>query len=88
MQSLGKLNVSELFFEVPKNYSKAQDGSLRLFARSVKRFEKPVDISKKEIKQPPWRTHLSTYMVWCTIDLWLLYSPLSAGYVVCHALPL
>lgn len=54
MQSLGKLNVSELFFEVPKNYSKAQDGSLRLFARSVKRFEKPVDISKTEIKQPPW----------------------------------
>ena len=47
MQSLGKLTVSELFFEVPKNYSRAQDGNLRLFARSAERFEKPVDISKK-----------------------------------------
>ena len=47
IHSLEKLSVSELFFEVPKNYFKAQDGSLRLFARSAERFEKPVDISKK-----------------------------------------
>ncbi len=64
MQSLGKLTVSEFFFEVPKNYSRAQDGSLRLFARSAGRFEKPVDISKNEIKQPPWRTHPSACGVW------------------------
>lgn len=53
----GKLNVSELFFEVPKDYSKPKNGSLRLFARSVERFEKPVDASKKEVKKPPWCTH-------------------------------
>jgi len=26
-----------------------------LFARSVERFDKPVDVSKKERKQLPWR---------------------------------
>lgn len=56
-QMPGRLNVSELFFEVPKDHSRPQDGSLRLFARSVERFEKPVDVSKKEVKQPPWCTH-------------------------------
>lgn len=50
----GKLNVSELFFEVPKDHSKPQNGNLRLFARSVERFEKPIDASKKEVKQSPW----------------------------------
>ena len=59
MQYLGKLTVSELFFEVPKNYSRLQDGSLRLFARSAERFEKSIDTSKQEIKQPPWRMHPS-----------------------------
>ena len=58
-QMPGRLNVSELFFEVPKDYSNPQSGSLRLFARSVERFEKPVDASKKELKQPPWCTHYS-----------------------------
>ena len=52
----GRLNVSELFFEVPRDYAKPQSGSLRLFARSVERFEKPVDASKKEVRQPPWCT--------------------------------
>ena len=56
-QMPGKLNVSELFFEVPKDYSHPQNGSLRLFARSAERFEKPVDATKKEVKQPPWCTH-------------------------------
>ena len=55
----GRMNVSELFFEVPKDYSKPQNGSLRLFARSVERFEKPVDASKKEVKQAPWCMHHS-----------------------------
>ncbi|CAD6578015.1 MAG: hypothetical protein ASARMPRED_008493 [Alectoria sarmentosa] len=54
-QMPGKLSVSELFFEVPKNYSKPQEGNLCLFARSAERFEKPVDTSKKTMKQPPWR---------------------------------
>lgn len=54
----GRMNVSELFFEVPKDYSKPQNGSLRLFARSVERFEKPVDASKKEVKQAPWFLYL------------------------------
>ena len=56
-QMPGRLNVSELFFQVPKDYANPQNGSLRLFARSVERFEKPVDASNKEVKQPPWRTH-------------------------------
>lgn len=60
-QMPGRLNVSELFFEVPKDHSRPQNGSLRLFARSVERFEKPVDASKKEVKQPPWCTHYSIF---------------------------
>lgn len=58
-QMPGKLSVSELFFEVPKDYSNPRNGSLRLFARCVERFEKPVDTSKTEVKQPPWRTQQS-----------------------------
>lgn len=58
-QMPGRLNVSELSFQVPKDYANPQNGSLRLFARSVERFEKPVDASKKEVKQPPWCTHYS-----------------------------
>ena len=53
-QMPGKLNVSELFFQVPKDYANPHNGSLRLFARSAERIEKPVDASKKEVKQPPW----------------------------------
>ena len=55
----GRLNVSELVFEVPKDYSNPGNGNLRLFARSVERFEKPVDASKKEVKQPPWSMRYS-----------------------------
>ena len=50
----GRLNVSELFFEVPKDYGNASKGTIRLFARSVERFEKPVDTSKQDVKQHPW----------------------------------
>lgn len=53
---VGKLTVSELFFQVPKDYSQAGNGNLRLFARSVERFDQPVDITKSEVKQLPWRT--------------------------------
>lgn len=58
-QMPGRLNVSELFFEVPKDHLKPQHGSLRLFARSVERFENPVDSSKNGLKQPPWCTQYS-----------------------------
>jgi pimeloyl-ACP methyl ester carboxylesterase len=47
-----------LFFEVPKDHSNPSYGTLRLFARSVERFERPVDASKKEPKQPPWFLYL------------------------------
>ena len=53
-QAIGKLQVSELFFEVPKDYSKPDDGSLRLFARSVERFENPVELGKDGQKRLPW----------------------------------
>ncbi|KAL9117002.1 MAG: hypothetical protein Q9187_006466, partial [Circinaria calcarea] len=55
-----KLKVSELFFEVPKDHSKPEDGLLRLFARSVERAEKPVDPAKEEVKRLPWCAGLST----------------------------
>ncbi|KAL4979043.1 Alpha/Beta hydrolase protein [Aspergillus desertorum] len=55
----GKLLVAELFFEVPLNYSRPGDGTLRLFARSVRRSVKPLD-SGKDDKQPPlpWLVYL------------------------------
>ncbi|KAL3471882.1 Alpha/Beta hydrolase protein [Aspergillus californicus] len=55
----GKLRVAELFFEVPLNYSQPGDGTLRLFARSVRRLVKPVDPGKDD-KQPPtpWLVYL------------------------------
>lgn len=46
--------MSELFFEVPKDHSNPAKGNLLLFARSVERFEKPVDPTKIEVKQTPW----------------------------------
>jgi pimeloyl-ACP methyl ester carboxylesterase len=59
---IGKLKVSELFFEVPKDYSNPSDGTLRLFARSVTRHEVPVaPTDEKELKkkaQMPWMTYL------------------------------
>ncbi|KAE8367818.1 Alpha/Beta hydrolase protein [Aspergillus caelatus] len=53
----GKLRVAELLFDVPVNYNRPDDGTLRLFARSVRRlttsFETP-----KEDKQLPWLVYL------------------------------
>ena len=60
----GRLSVSELFFQVPRDYANPQNGSLRLFARSLERFEKPVDASRKEVKQPPWCTHSLILTAW------------------------
>ncbi|KKK16167.1 proline iminopeptidase [Aspergillus ochraceoroseus] len=55
----GKLRVAELFFEVPINYSQPENGTLRLFARSVRRWVKPVEPVKDD-KQPPipWLVYL------------------------------
>ncbi|KAL5343622.1 Alpha/Beta hydrolase protein [Aspergillus crustosus] len=55
----GKFRVAELFFEVPLNYSQPGDGTLRLFARSVRRLVKPVDPGKEEKHPPtPWLVYL------------------------------
>lgn len=53
----GKMRVAELFFEVPVNYSKPNEGTLRLFARGVSRINKPVEPSKEESKLP-WLVYL------------------------------
>ncbi|KAF3388994.1 Proline iminopeptidase [Penicillium rolfsii] len=53
----GKLRVAELFFDVPLDYSKPSDGTLRLFARSVSRLNKPVEATKEESKLP-WLVYL------------------------------
>ena len=50
--------MSELFLEVPKDYSNPANGTLRLFARSVERFTNPVDASKPDFKQLPWFLYL------------------------------
>ena len=60
--SVGKLSISELFFEVPTDHSKPEAGNLKIFARSVERFEKPVDATKKDAKQPPWRKMCHCYV--------------------------
>lgn len=56
----GRLRVAELFFDVPVDYSKPKNGSLRLFARSVYRLETPVEPVKNEndSKQLPWLVYL------------------------------
>jgi hypothetical protein len=58
----GKLKVSELFWEVPKDHSKPSGSSLQLFARSVTKYEKPiVPLSEdEEIKaqNKPWFVYL------------------------------
>lgn len=54
---IGKLRVAELFFDVPVDYSKPNGTTLRLFARSVTRFNKPVEPTKDEGKLP-WLVYL------------------------------
>ncbi|EPS33878.1 hypothetical protein PDE_08840 [Penicillium oxalicum 114-2] len=53
----GKLRVAELFFDVPLDYSKPNDGTLRLFARSVTRWNKPIESTKEDSKLP-WLVYL------------------------------
>lgn len=49
--------MSELFFDVPIDYSKPNEGTLRLFARSVSRLNKPIEPVKEESKLP-WLVYL------------------------------
>ncbi|OJJ50164.1 hypothetical protein ASPZODRAFT_1117486 [Penicilliopsis zonata CBS 506.65] len=53
----GRLRVAELFFDVPVDYSKPNEATLRLFARSVRRFNTPVEPTKED-KQLPWLVFL------------------------------
>ena len=43
--------MSEMFFQNPKRYFRAQDGSLRLSAGSAERFENPLNAREQETKQ-------------------------------------
>ncbi|KAJ0166160.1 Proline iminopeptidase [Colletotrichum tanaceti] len=58
----GKFLVSELFFEVPKDYSNQSSGVLQLFGRSVTKHERPVvppsETEKKQAEQKPWLVFL------------------------------
>lgn len=58
----GKLKVSELFFEVPKDYSNPERGTIQLFARSVIKQEKPAaflsEIERRKEHQKPWFVYL------------------------------
>lgn len=53
----GKLRVAELFFDVPLNYSKPNEGRIRLFARSVRRPAIFPDTEQNE-KPLPWFLYL------------------------------
>lgn len=59
---IGKLKVSELLFEVPKDYANPSHGTLQLFARSVTRHEKPAapltDDEARKKAQKPWFVYL------------------------------
>ena len=47
--------MTEHFFDVPKDYSKPDGATIRVFARSVKRNETPiVPETSKEKQQLPW----------------------------------
>jgi hypothetical protein len=52
----GKLRVSELFFDVPVDYSKPADGSIRLFARSASHA---LAQTEKDDRQLPWFVYLT-----------------------------
>jgi hypothetical protein len=58
----GKLKVSELLFEVPRDYSNPERGTLKLFGRSVSKYEKPAaPLSEEESRKKsckPWMVYL------------------------------
>ena len=51
------MNITEHFFDVPKDYSKPNAGTIRIFARSVRKHETPADPSEDK-KQLPWMVYL------------------------------
>ncbi|KAJ9624075.1 hypothetical protein H2203_005523 [Taxawa tesnikishii (nom. ined.)] len=55
----GKLKVTEHFFDVPKDYSKPNNGTIRIFARSVQKHESPADPKDNKNKQLPWMVFLN-----------------------------
>ena len=55
---LGKIRVCEFFFEVPVNYSNLTEGSLRLFARSLRRLPDGAE-PEKEDRSLPWLLYLN-----------------------------
>ncbi|GAB7352212.1 hypothetical protein MBLNU459_g2685t1 [Dothideomycetes sp. NU459] len=54
----GKLKITEHFFDVPKDYSKPDAGTIRLFARSVRKHESPAEPEDDKKKQLPWMVYL------------------------------
>ncbi|KAE9578700.1 Proline iminopeptidase [Colletotrichum fructicola] len=58
----GQFLVSELFFEVPKDYNNQSAGVLRLFGRSVTKHERPIvaptESEKRQAEQKPWMVFL------------------------------
>ncbi|KXT03144.1 hypothetical protein AC578_7729 [Pseudocercospora eumusae] len=52
-QVAGRLSVTEHFFDVPKDYSKPESGTIKVFGRSVRKHETPI-FPKKEKEQLPW----------------------------------
>lgn len=58
----GKLKVSELFFEVPRDYANLDHGTLQLFGRSVTRYDEPAAVASEEESkkksQKPWFVYL------------------------------
>ncbi|KAK5114290.1 hypothetical protein LTR62_002541 [Meristemomyces frigidus] len=64
-QVAGKLKITEHFFDVPKDYSKPDGGTIRIFARSVKKQETPVvPDTAKDKDQLPWQGILETTLYW------------------------
>ncbi|KAK3073510.1 hypothetical protein LTR53_004849 [Teratosphaeriaceae sp. CCFEE 6253] len=60
-QAAGKLSITEHFFDVPKDYAKPDSGQIRVFARSVRKSDKPIvpETSKdKDKEQLPWLCYL------------------------------
>ncbi|CAK1359096.1 Proline iminopeptidase [Cercospora beticola] len=62
-QVAGKLSITEHFFDVPKDYSKPEAGTIRVFGRSVRKHENPVvpkpEAERKTASQLPWIVYLN-----------------------------
>ncbi|KAK0940378.1 hypothetical protein LTR29_008117 [Friedmanniomyces endolithicus] len=55
----GKLSITEHFFDLPKDHSKPEGGTIRVFARSVKKRDTAiVPDSSKDKEQLPWMCYL------------------------------